>query len=395
MLVMWSSGSKIRAALIAILLGIAVIAGSAVMTGTAAASAAGAISSTAGDRITITDLGTLGGAYSFAVDVNERGQVAGRSYTADGSTHAFLWDSGRMRDLGTLGGTQSRATAINDAGLITGTSLAADGSEHAFVWWHGRMTDLGPGSGIAVNERGQVLISVDSRAYLWSNGTTQQIGTSGPPTDAYNWLNDRGEVAGSTQDPYLWRDGRFRSLGLPSGVNTSALGISGISNRTDVIANAVTADGLTHGFGWYEGTWTPVADPARASTANAVNAGGSIAGNYLQPFDLPDRAFLRHGATITTLADISGHCQATGAIDLNDRDDVVGYCTAADNGRYIGTLWRQGRAYALPGLGVPGPDVDPIGDYRSTYVSDINNRRQIAGTGYVDSGAPHAVLLQY
>ena len=94
------------------------------------------------------------------------------------------------------------------------------------------------------------------------------------------------------------------------------------------------------------------------------------------------------------LASLPAGCQATGVLDLNERDDAVGYCTAGDNGRYIGTLWSNGRVQALPGLGAPGPDIDPIGDLRSTYVSDINDRGQIAGTAYLDSGAPHAVLLQ-
>lgn len=379
---LWSSGSSGRRAALTVLLGITLV------TGTSAGASA------AGDRINITDLGTLGGTYSFANDVNELGQVVGRSYVAGGREHAFLWEHGVMRDLGTLGGTDSSATAINDAGQITGSSLAADGSRHAFVWWHGVMTDIGPGAGITVNERGQVLVTESADAFLWSNGSTRQIGTSGPPEDAYSQLNDRGQVAGSTQDLYLWQNGRFRALGRPPGVTGNGVGIMGINNRAEVIANAVTGDGLSHGFGWHDGTWTDIADPSRASTANAINQRGSIAGNYLQPDDLPDQAFLVRGGTVTILGDIPGGCGATGVIAMNDRDDVVGYCTAEDNGRFIGTLWHRGRAYALPGLSVPDPEIDPIGDYRSTYVSDINNRGQIVGTGYVESGAPHAVLLE-
>jgi len=50
---------------------------------------------------TITDLGTLGGSFSEAHDVNERGQVVGESTTASGEFHAFLWEKGTMIDLGT------------------------------------------------------------------------------------------------------------------------------------------------------------------------------------------------------------------------------------------------------------------------------------------------------
>jgi probable HAF family extracellular repeat protein len=38
------------------------------------------------------DLGTLGGTYSYAITINERGQVLGYSFTASGEFHAFLWE---------------------------------------------------------------------------------------------------------------------------------------------------------------------------------------------------------------------------------------------------------------------------------------------------------------
>ncbi|HEX8187281.1 MAG TPA: hypothetical protein VF586_02950, partial [Pyrinomonadaceae bacterium] len=63
------------------------------------------------------DLGTLGGAVSFATEVNDSGEVSGYSYifsdTIAQSFHAFRWkdadgdgvsDPGEMQDLGTLGG---------------------------------------------------------------------------------------------------------------------------------------------------------------------------------------------------------------------------------------------------------------------------------------------------
>src|SRR5437899_13084135 len=59
-------------------------------------------------RYTVTDLGTLGGTYSYAYGINNAGAVAGGSatLTQTGGVYqtAFLWNRGHMIDLGTLGG---------------------------------------------------------------------------------------------------------------------------------------------------------------------------------------------------------------------------------------------------------------------------------------------------
>ena len=71
----------------------------------------------------IIDLGTLGGTDSYAVDINDSGQVVGYSHPAgSGEYHAFLCATGVMTDLGTLGGNSSSASAINDHGQVVGDS---------------------------------------------------------------------------------------------------------------------------------------------------------------------------------------------------------------------------------------------------------------------------------
>jgi probable HAF family extracellular repeat protein len=94
---------------------------------------------------------------SYALSVNERGQVAGMSYTNTipnpqfgiPTVDPFFWENGQMIDIGTLGGTYGTvgnegAGGLNNKGQVAGTSnLAGDQSEHAFIWERGSLLDLG------------------------------------------------------------------------------------------------------------------------------------------------------------------------------------------------------------------------------------------------------------
>src|SRR4029077_7809081 len=88
----------------------------------------------------IMDLGTLGGVSSFASTLTNSGQVTGVALnevpdpfsilgTGDGTsltqTRGFLWQHGEMRDLGTLGGPDTFAVFVNDRGQVAGGSYTS------------------------------------------------------------------------------------------------------------------------------------------------------------------------------------------------------------------------------------------------------------------------------
>ena len=177
------------------------------------------------------DLGTLGGCCSFARDINERGQVTGFSFDANGNSHAFLWD-GEMVDLGTLPTDRvSEGHLINECGEVAGVSIRCDGCDawHPFLWDRKRLMqpaggpDYLPSSARdnveAMNNRGQVVgwreMGPSRHAYLW-DGATRDLGTLGEPSffarSRALAINDRGDIVGfswagfsAPTVPVLWR----------------------------------------------------------------------------------------------------------------------------------------------------------------------------------------------
>ena len=81
------------------------------------------------------DLGTLGGAFSYAYGINDLGQIVGWSQLAEESSlHAFVYLKGQMRDLNDLlstaapGWTITAANGINDRSEIVANALSSDGT---------------------------------------------------------------------------------------------------------------------------------------------------------------------------------------------------------------------------------------------------------------------------
>lgn len=85
----------------------------------------------------ISDLGTLGGATSIALAVNDADQIVGDANIASGAQHAFVWQEGKMTDLNALipagsGWVLTEAQSINNNKAIVGRGIIG-GQTHAFL----------------------------------------------------------------------------------------------------------------------------------------------------------------------------------------------------------------------------------------------------------------------
>ncbi len=311
--------------------------------------------------VTELGLGTLGGPFGEAYDINDNGQVVGYSTGTDATGgddfRAFSWtEVGGMVALGTLGRTASVATEVNNNGQVIGYTTGPPAVPGPFP-----------------DEDPPVYV-----AFSWTEAGMVNLGTLGGEASYATGINDNGQVVGYSEladlstHAFVWtEDGGMRDLGtLPGG---SASYANAISASGQVVGQSVTTSGESHAFSWTEdGGFVDIGALAGAGTyssAYAVNASGQVVGQFAPAGGFGHAFSWTPTGGFVDLGTLGGSIST--ALAVNDSGQVIGNSDTA-SGYPHGFSWTA--AGGLVDLGTFG---GPIGQ-----AADVNDSGQVVGMSY-------------
>lgn len=339
-----------------------------------------------------------------------------------------------VTDLGTLGGTYSFPGGIDNEGLVNGTStLPGDADQHAVLWvpWQAKPVDLqtlgGPNSGslFGVNLVGQVAGAAETSGlnpygyefcsflgfsdthnclpFIWQNGVMTTLPTLGGLNGAAQQANNFGLIAGGVentrldpsclpamvfeQTPVLWQGGKAHALSLiPGDVNGFAFSINDLGQTVGYSGAGLCASltsQIAHNVLWQNGAAVTIdlsKLPGGASgLPSQINNRGQVVGFSGVPPGVGGEAYLWENGRTKGLGVVYGTSSA--AFGVNITGQIVGQSCVDSSGECHAFLWQDGTMTDLTNS-IPGA-VAAVG---------INDLGQIAGALVTSGGELHAFL---
>ncbi len=365
-------------------------------------------------RYSLTDLGPPGNPFAQATWLNDYGLVTGLDTAPDGSQHAIVWYWGTMTDISQPGlpGPNSGAGGVNSYGQVIGVAetLYNDPNNENFC---------GYGTGY------QCL------AFLWDTGVMTALPALGGLNSTYGGLNNMSEVVGIAENNHkdpgcragkavngtgpqvldfeavIWgpSPGQIRELpppagdtvGMAFGINDSGqvVGGTGLCGNTVLPGFAAAPhavlwdpDGSVHILPDLGGSAPDTTVLGSANIALAINNHGIISGVSALHNNTTFHPVLWQDGIIADLGVLAGDLVG-GALDVNNRDEVVGASISAPGpatGNPRAFFWKDG---VMTDLNTLVPADSPL--YLLTAFA-INDSGDIVGFGATSDGDIHGFL---
>jgi probable HAF family extracellular repeat protein len=246
--------------------------------------------------------------------------------------------------------------------------------------------------GYALNNEGQVTgesynPGASFHAFLYSDRSMQDLGTSGGDRSAGNGVNDQGQITGyadslSARHAFLYADGQMQDLGTLGGIESVGYGIN---NQGQVTGSASTSSGAIHAFLYANGRMQDLGGLGGSNSyGRGINDRGQVTG-YAYTTSDDQHAFLNTAGQMQDLGTLGGDYSV--AMALNNAGQVTGYSYitgsshASTNNLQHAFLYSNGQMQDLGTLG---------GGYSFGY--GINDAGQVVGSSYLSLGGSHAFL---
>lgn len=253
-------------------------------------------------------------------------------------------------------------------------------------------TPIGKGTtATGINAYGDVVGSIATpggkRAFLWSDGALQLLGTLGGTNSWAVAVNDRREVAGHAETAsgethaFLWRHGAMRDLGAQPGHRNSFA--AAVDNFGRVVGTSYVGDPSSAHRAFLHDGWSMIdlgTLGGRDSHASAINDWGQVVGDASDGNER--RAFLYANGVMVRIG--AGWVPAnSGAVAINANGHVAGYQNYFSPGGFYTGMWLYAAGAEEP-IGCP---------FRRCFPAGINSCDQVVGYAVDTTGAISGAFL--